>query len=373
MEVAEPVQIRLGTPNMTSNKKVLLISATAGAGHIRAAEALLSELQTQHPEITAEHINLMDYSHPSLRFAFSTAYNFSIQHSPFLYEITYKLSNNKISGFFLKSLASFLRITTGKYRQKIKDFQPDIIISTYFFSSMLLPPTDARVYTVITDYQYHQAWFNKQSIGYFVANEEIKNELKEKNNIKITVSGIPINPIFLQNKNTDELKKTFGINNQLPIILILPCKSGSIAPDAIIETLSDKPYNIIAVAGKNNPDVYQRFLTLKKETQNFWPLPYSDKIDELMRMSNIIITKAGGITVTECLHLGKPLLIVNPIPGQEIHNTEMIIKNHYGIKITELSELNIEIPKILNNSNYLQKAKFSNNPNSLIIETVLSP
>jgi len=356
---------------MTSTKKVLLVSATAGAGHIRAAEALLAELQIKHPEITSEHINLVDYSHPSLRFAFSTAYNFSIRHSPFLYEITYKLSNNEISGFFLTTLASFLRVATGRYRQKIKDFNPDIIISTYFFSTMLLPPTNAKVYTVITDYQYHQAWLNKQSVGYFVATKEIKKKIESESNAKVVVSGIPINPEFLKEKNIEELKKNFGINNQLPTILLLPCQSGTVPPEKMVEILLNKNYNIIAVAGPSNPDVYQKFLKLKKDQQNFWPLPHSKKIDELMRISDVVITKAGGITITECLHLKKPLIIVNPIPGQEVHNTDMLLENNYGIKITELSQLETEIEKILNNPNYLQKAELPDNPNAEIVAIAL--
>ena len=356
---------------MTSTKKVLLVSVTAGAGHIRAAEALLSELNTKHPDIITEHVNLVDFSHPLLRFTLSTAYTFSIRHSPILYEMTYKLSNNNISGTLIKLISSFLRVATGRYRKKIQDFEPDVIISTYFLSTLLLPPTTARVYTVITDYKYHRAWLNQQSVGYFVATEEIKNIIEKEKNVEVVVSGIPIHPEFLKEKNIVELKNNFGINNQLPTILILPCQSGSIAPNQIVEHLLNEPYNIIAVAGKSNHDTYKKFLELKKDKQNFWPLNFSSSIDELMRISDIVITKAGGVTVTECLHLGKPLLIVNPIPGQEEHNTEMLTNNKYGIRITELSQINNEIQKILSDPNYLQKAKLPKNPNDLIISAAI--
>lgn len=356
---------------MTSTKKVLLVSATAGAGHVRAAEALLSELHTKHPDIITEHVNLVDFSHPLLRFTLSTAYTFSIRHSPILYEMTYKLSNNNISGILLRLLSSFLRVATGKYRKKIQDFEPDVIISTYFLSTLLLPPTTARVYTVITDYKYHRAWLNKQSVGYFVATDEIKKIIEKESDAEVTVNGIPIHPEFLKEKNVEDLKNKFGVNNHLPAILLMPCQSGTIAPDQIAKHLLNQPYNIIAVAGKNNHETYKKFLELKKSNQNFWPLEYSNTIDELIRMSDIVITKAGGVTVTECLHLGKPLLIVNPIPGQEKHNTEMLVKNNYGIRITELSEINNEIKKILNEPNYLQKAKLPDDPNDLIISAVI--
>ena len=357
---------------MSSPKKVLFVSCAAGAGHVRAAEALLSELQTKHPEIITDHLDLVDFSHPALCFILSTAYISSVRHYPLLYKLIYELSNNKTSNILLNILAFFLCVITKKYRQKIRDFNPDIIISTYFFSTALLPPTSAKIYTVITDYKHHQVWFNKKSVGYFVATEEIKKEIESQSDAKVVVSGIPINPEFLKEKNTEKIKNDFGLNNQLPTILILPCQSGTIAPDKIVKQILNKPYNIIAVAGKSNPNIYKNFLELKKEAQNFWPLPYSDKIDELMRMSDVIITKAGGITITECLHLGKPIIVVNPIPGQEEHNTEMILKNNYGVKIEDLAQLETEITKILGDKNYLKKAKLPDNPNAVIIDFCLS-
>ena len=356
---------------MASVKKILLVSATAGAGHVRAAEALLGELRIKHPEIVAEHIDLVRYSHSLLRLTFSSSYNFSIRHYPLLYELTYKLSNNKLSGTLLKILAVFLRLTTSQFRNKIQAFDPDIIISTYFLSTLLIPPARAKICTVITDYQFHQAWLNDKTSVYFVANEEIKKKIEGESGARVIVSGIPAHPDFLREKNIDELKKNFGLGNELPVILILPCKSGKIRPEEIVKKLLSGKYNIIAVAGKNNPDTYQKFLRLKDGQYKFWPIAHSDKVDELMRMSDLVITKAGGITITECLRLKKPMIIVNPIPGQEEHNTKMIEKNHYGARINDLLQLEKEVEKILNHPGYFSPADLPPDPNSTIIETAL--
>ena len=332
--------------------KLLLISAAAGAGHVRAAEAIKKQTEIDHPDWQIEHIDLLDYlSIPSKKIFFDS-YGMIIKKAPFLWGLICRIFNRpeitKISDQIVKGLIIF---HAQKITNYINVFKPDIIICTHPTATNIVTTQEKnlvkkpQLWTVVTDYKMHLFWINQQS-KYFVPNEENKIFLINNHNFKkenIVISGIPVDNIFYK-KEENNLKNKYSLNEN-PTILLLSGGEGLIKSDKIAkEIIKQKiPLNLIAIAGKN--------IKLKEKLKNIIPpaninyeaIGWTEKISDYMKMADIIITKPGGMTITECLTLNKPIIIIHPIPGQEEYNTEFLLKN----KLAQVCHKNKNINKIL--------------------------
>jgi len=360
---------------MTYPKKVLLVSCAAGSGHLKAAEALFLTLQHKNPEITVEHIDLIQYTGPFTRLFIAESYDWLIKNCPKIYGYIYLLSNNPIFLKLLQLISPLLRLDGKKFSEKIINFNPDLIVSTYFLPPFFLPKNyKTPLDVVMTDYQYHYAWLSPGIRNIFVTHADIKEAIQDKTKANIIVSGLPLRPDFFINKNIEEIKQKIGINNNQHTILIMPCNSGKIRVEELIKKIinnTDNKLNVLAIAGKNNRKLYRKIKELPAGKNNLITFDFYEKTDELMRISDLIITKAGGLTISECLHLKKPMILVNSIPGQEEHNIKFLEKNNYGLKLNSLENLNEYIDSILNKKISLEIQPLMSNPNDIILQNSL--
>ena len=345
---------------MIKNKKILILSLSTGSGHTRAAEAIKKTILQQYPHINVEHIDMLHYLSNPFKRATVDAYDLLIKTSPELWGILYKHSNN----------ATFLNIT-NKYSKKIKNFntkklhkylqeyQPNYIISTHFFCTDIYlsgkekHSCNAPISTVITDYRLHELWLVDNTDHYFVPTEQIKTQMIERGIDKqtITVSGIPIDPVFYQ--NIPPQKKQTDTN-----ILVMSGGQGLGQVEKIVKSLTKTlsfPYTITAITGKNKK--LQKKLK-KQNNPNITVIGWTNNIEQYMRRADIIISKPGGLTTTECITLGKPLIAINPIPGQEEANAQYIEKHGYGLvakSITDLPQLIQQAKKLQITTKKIQK------------------
>lgn len=330
-------------------KKLLLVSCSTGAGHFRAAEALRLTAQKLYPETQVLHINLADYlSGPSKLIGISS-YNPLTHKLPKFYKFIYFFTDRPLTQKFLRLIKPILQSGAKKFLKKVADYAPDHIISTHFFPQLILPKNyPAPLDTIITDYHVHRIWLTQNVRNFFVASEETKKEL-EKLGIKSMASGIPIYPDFTETKNVGALKSNFGIDNNWPTVLIMPISRGSVKAKKVINTIFTlrKDINVVAIAGADDKEILRDFEEIKKSFPNFIVLERVKNIDEWMRVADVIVSKAGGLTITEAIYLQKPLIIVNPIPGQEDYNAAYLEKNGYGLKASSADDLAGKIQLIL--------------------------
>jgi len=326
-----------------------------------------------YPDVQVLHIDFADYCSWAAKIPTINFYDFSISRAPKLYSTTYALSDNTSVPKVLAAFKFLLSAGVKKILKKIKDYQPDYIISTHFLAPMVLPKNlPAPLDTVITDYHAHRIWLTPNVRNFFVATEEIKNDL-EKFGVKSIVSGIPIHPKFFRHKEKDELKKQFGIDNDLPVVLLMPIKKGNItAKDAVTAIFScNKDVNLVAVTGKNNDATFKALEKIKNSGQkNFIILKNANNIDEWMRVADVVVSKAGGLTISECIYLQKPMVIINPIPGQEDYNADYIEKNNFGFKANSNDELAKNIQKILYEKTGTTKKYCTSNACEIILNEV---
>lgn len=337
-------------------KKVLIISCTGGSGHIRAAEAIKKTCEEFYETIECKHINLVDFSGWLLKLSMVHSYNFLVKHRPKIFRKIYYYTDANAGDKSLKKTMPLLKISGKKILKEVEDFNPDRIICTHFLPPILLEKAQIScpVDVVVTDFYAHQSWSIPSVRALFVGAEDTKEHLS-KNKIPIIVSGIPIDPIFYKNKNISELKQKFRLLHNSKTILVL---SGGVSlidmsqeVGEILKNFSDQRLNIIVISGKNNQKAYEKLCALHFYNHNYKILEFTTEIDEYMRIADVVITKPGGLTLSECLFLQKPLILINPIPGQEEKNAEYIIKHKFGYLAQNINELLKQLEKILNKKN----------------------
>lgn len=335
---------------MPSQKKLLILSCSTGTGHTRAAEALRLTCATVRPDIEVLHLDMAPYLGWFTRTTVVTSYNLIFTYIPKVYKLIYSVSDSWVIQKFFKLLAPIISFGDRRLLKKINQYRPNYIISTHYLAQIILPDNFyCPIDTVITDYYPHKTWLCPNVRNFFVPTEEVKASL-EKLHTQVIASGIPIDPEFLKEKDKALLKEKLGIHNSWPVVLIMPMGAEKIAVKQIVEHIyqENKGNEInIAVISDKKTDLpsYKNLLSLEKV----------ENIDEWMRIADVIITKAGGLTITEALQLQKPMIIINSIPGQEDYNAEYLEKNHFGVTANSASDVAKNLFEILDNKINLNK------------------
>lgn len=323
-------------------KRILIISASAGQGHVRAGNALLEAAHAFFSDsVEIDHIDMLEHVTPALRRTFTDGYTRLIKTFPRVWEFIYKTADTTtFSEQFYAVTQPISRAGSKQFLQYIVDYKPDYIICTHSFPAQTIQHSKIEAIDhiplsiVVTDYALHHFWIVPQVSHYFVATEKMKWDLirQDVSEPRIHISGIPIAPSFLAPINKTALQKKHSIIPGQPVILLLSGGEGLIHTDEIVEELKDVsfPCTLIAVAGKNTRlEKKLRKMSLPPHI-NYIPLGWTDDMHELMHLTDIVVSKPGGLTVSECIALEKPIISITPIPGQEEYNAEYILENNFG-------------------------------------------
>ena len=284
-------------------KKILILSASTGAGHVRAAEALLATVKKYAPDAEVRHIDIAHLLSRPARTLIVESYNKLAGRFPNAWEFLYKKTQEKKSLQQAAFFPNLIHRIDGTPIQKIVDqFQPDIIVSTHFLPALFLK-TKTPIATVITDYGIHPFWLLGHSNAYFVSTDDMKQDMVAAgvSPVAIHVSGIPIHPSFYEKKIQKEALAE-------KVILVLSGGYGSKRTDHIVQTLFrlQEPATIISIAGKNKR-LEQMLSRLTPPAHiHHRVIGWTDAIQDSMRIADVIIGKPGGLTVTECIALKKP-------------------------------------------------------------------
>lgn len=324
------------------NKKILVVSLAAGAGHVRAAKALEKTARNLFPELTIRHIEISAYADSLFKTLYISLYDQMASHVPSLWGLVYKTVNIKAVPEALEFLSSPIKQKSlTPFYQEIEAWRPDHLICTHSVPAAALAHApksyqiSAPLSLIITDYAFNNGWVVEGVNDYFVATEDIKKEIianYPNKKFKITVSGIPIDPVFYEEKSAERLRDYYDIAQPEPVITILGGGTGLLDISELISELFilTKPLTIIAIAGKNEK-MKEKILSLNPPSHvRLIPIGWTDRIDEYMRLADVVVSKPGGLTTTECLILGKPIIAVAPIPGQEEGNANFIVKRNLG-------------------------------------------
>lgn len=318
--------------------KVLVTHVPAGSGHLKAAEAVAGAVKQLKPNAETILLNGLDEMPRSYQYAFTEGYLGLIHHWPFLWGLLYHaLDFPGIAGAATFKIHRLSNSFQGKALEGILlREKPDVFIATHFFpvevaSHLKLKGLlKGRVIAVITDYMPHNVWIAPGIDTYAVGMDLTKEELVRRGIPagKIQVTGIPIDPKFSRKGDRDELAAKLGIDKEKFTLLIVSGGFGTGPIEELVQELRNIPDRLQAliVTGKNTA-LYQKLEALRPSfPHDLKVYGFVDNMDELMDVADLMVTKPGGLSCTEALTKGLPMVLVAPIPGQEARNARIIEK-----------------------------------------------
>ena len=340
-----------------SQQRVLMISVSAGSGHVRAAEALL-ETSAQFDQVTAQHIDVMKTVSRSFRGMYSDFYRHLINHAPALWAYLYRKTDHAQSTDLSTILRRFIEQTcTRNLIRQIVEFKPDHIICTHFLPADLLSREirkarlNCGLWVQITDFDLHKLWVQSRVSGYFAANQEVAFKLREHGvpSNKIHVTGIAVAPAFLSEPSRHQTRAELRLDQDRVTALILSGGTGvgSVSEIAAHLLNNNLQLQVIGIAGND----VQRQAELQQLATQFpgrlVALGFSKCIEKLMAASDVVISKPGGLTSSECLIMGVPMLLVDPIPGQEERNGDYLMERGAALKAHDIVSLDYKLRQLL--------------------------
>ncbi len=353
---------------MSKSIRILVLSVSAGAGHGRAAEALRAEAQAHFPGITAKHIDVMTLVPRSFRALYAEYYIKLVEHHPsvwaYLYHATDKMPRDALFAKFQRAIE---RLNTHKLRDTLEEFAPEHIICTHFLPAELLAHDIKRrravppVWVQVTDFDLHRMWVQPGMRGYFAASDEVAFRMVQSGipRANVRVTGIPIMPAFSQNLDRAECARELGVKPDKTTLLLMTGGAGIAGGQQLIESLLALPgdFQVIALAGRNEQLLanYQRFAAAN--ANRIFPLGFTTTIERIMACADLAVTKPGGLTVSECLAVGLPMVLISPIPGQEERNADYLMEQGVAVKAQDAVALEYKIEYLLSHGEKLARMR----------------
>ncbi|AET68410.1 UDP-N-acetylglucosamine:LPS N-acetylglucosamine transferase [Desulfosporosinus orientis DSM 765] len=348
--------------------RILVFSASFGAGHIMAAEALIQAFKDIKPSVEIIHEDYMGLYNNVVNRMIKSSYISIIKCAPKLWGTFYHSTKN------LTYDSIFQRLINKIGRKQLTDYvyslQPDLIICTYPTISGLLAELKSSgelnipLVTVITDYTTHCQWIHPGVDMYIVGSSQVSDGLVERgiNPKSIQLTGIPVSPNFDRILNHQEVRKDLGLKNDRFTFLIMGGAYGVLSNIKWMckyIAAADAPIQGIVVCGKDQR-LYNSLDSVLEEARNpIVRFNFVDNIDVLMTASDAIITKAGGLTVSEALTKHLPMIIYKPIPGQEENNANYIEAIGAGKIAYTQQEMQSIVKELIENRDITDKMRLS--------------
>lgn len=356
-------------------KRVLILSAAAGTGHIKAAEALEKAFNAAPEFGEVIHQDALQYTNKFFRDFYSKLYARLVQNAPNFVGWWYKTSDEPWRTDAMRHALD--RLNTRPLIKFMKEFQPDYTVCTHFMPAGIMAQLiergklQSQLSIVVTDFDFHSMWLSRTFHHYFVAIDETKAHLEVLGlpAKHITVSGIPVDPAFGETADPAELKKKYGFDPDIPLLLVSAGALSVTPMEYILERMVKMTHKaqLLVVCGQNE--------LLKNDVEKVarnHPLihvvGYTDRMADFMKMADLFVGKPGGLTTAEALSVGLPMVIVSPIPGQEERNSDHLLEDGVALKCNEFTTLAFKIDRLLGDPARLasmrENAKKNGRPNA---------
>lgn len=340
--------------------KIIITYASAGAGHLKAAEAAFTYIKENYKDVDVKSVDVLSTTDTFFATSYNYGYAFLVRHMPFLWRLAFWVTDVKFLRWISRPIVSFAdRLHTVKFSRFLIKENPDYIISAHFMTSQIAArlkrkhKITSKLITIVTDFGVHPFWISRYTDLYVVASDYTHQQLLLKGaSTKDMVRewGIPISAKFTRPIDKQAVCNKLGLSQEKFTVLIATGSFG-IGP---IEEIADLLYNdvqILIVCARNNK-LYEK-LKAKNYPSSVVVFAFIDNIEELMSIADVIVTKPGGLSISESLTMGLMPIFIAPIPGQEMENIKAL--EHYGVGVE------IEDPRLIKDKILALK----NNPQQL--------
>lgn len=327
-------------------KKFLIISMKAGFGHLRAGEALADYAQSCLPDIIARHLDAGEIAPAPARLFNQKMYETMVREFPELWGRAYKAFDHRVPARALRHISRLQAPFCRKLIQEIVSYRPDAVIFTYVGIAQLLAPSchrrlpGAKLAMVVTDYHGHSLYNIPAIDRFFVADDFVGKDLAAAgvDPSKIKITGIPVKKTFYADYNRQKIKRKLNLDNGAKNVLFVSRFDKDFLLPALEKILAlSERVNLIMVCGGNGT-LYKKVKSCVRG-QNFKLLRWTNRLDQYMKAADAVVSKPGGLTISECLALGKKIVMIDPIPGQEERNAEFVVRRGYGRMANNAEEI----------------------------------
>ncbi len=342
--------------------KIMLLTAATGGGHIRAAHAVEQHIRdnTDCDVVTVDALKAVG------RFLDKTvcdSYLFMAKKAPALFGRLYRRTNRQ--SHFSNLVPRLTGLFSGLLLPAIQDYGPDVIVTTHPFATEMVADlkkdglVSAPLICIITDYGVHRAYIADQVDAYVVASDDMIPELRAfgVDEAKVHPFGIPVHDVFFDRGDRDAILRELNLDPELPTVLFM---AGSFGVSNIIKLYrelgaSDAGMQIIVITGRNQ----KLFDAFQKELAGEPPVPtrlifFTGEVEKYMHAADLLVTKPGGLTVSEALACGLPMAVFDAIPGQEEDNADFLATHDMCVRLKKDGDFGEEISSLLREKKRLQ-------------------
>jgi processive 1,2-diacylglycerol beta-glucosyltransferase len=350
-----------------SRPRIVILSASVGSGHVRAAHAMEAALAQTLPDALIAHVDVLKLTNIMFRRAYGAGYLRAAQSAPHFLGWMYDfLDHPGDDGVTTRARLAFERFNLRRLRRLLTGQPWDLAINTHFLPTALiarLRENDVVNFpqvTVVTDFDVHGMWIQPRCEKFYVATAEARANAMASglSADQVVVTGIPVDPRFGQGSR-ESARRCWGLAMDKPVVLQMAGGFGIGPIERIHELICqvEHPLQIVTVAGRNEaakgaveamecPSRHERRV-----------LGFTDQMHELLPAADVIVTKPGGLTSSECLASGCVMVIVEPIPGQEDRNADFLLENGCGIKVNNLASLPLKLAALLSDPAKLRRMR----------------
>jgi processive 1,2-diacylglycerol beta-glucosyltransferase len=351
--------------------RILIATVTAGAGHLAAAAALDEAWRAFRPGDAVEKLDVSKFFSPLHRKIVSDGYVTLVEHAPELWGMMFKKTDDpKLTRRLNRVKQIFPSNSRARFIRYVKHFEPDAVLCTHYLPLETLgqmrrretrnrkpkagepmAPCSPRplVVSVVTDFEAHALWMEHCVDLYCVAAEETKARLVARgaDPKSVLATGIPISGRFSLKHDPKAVRGKMGLRDDQPVLLVLSGGFGMGPVEEILAALDNvsHAFQTVVVTGRN--EELRRELAGQDRKHPTHILGFASNMHELMAIADLIISKPGGLTSSEALALGKPLFILNPIPGQEAANSDFLLERGAAIKVNRVEDLPFRLEQLL--------------------------
>lgn len=354
---------------MSEINKVILVSAKAGTGHIRAAEAIEEAFHLHHPAVSVRHIEMLEYTNPIFRNLYSGGYNRLAGNYTTLWRMLYEKSDTMSPTGIAKRMTEFInRLNSHPFMSLMKREDPDAMVVTHFMAAEILARMRRRgklrglLHVMVTDFDVHSMWIHEGVDSYMVASEEIAELVRMKGvpAERIRVTGIPIVAAFSEEfSDKRSMRRKLNLREEPMTVLISAGGFGLSRVERTVAMLAEAvpDVQIIAIAGRNEKLKRDLEAVAAQHPGRVVPTGFVTNMHELMTASDFAVAKSGGLTVSECMALGLPMIVFNPIPGQEERNADYLLENGAALRANSPAQLLHKFKLLMGNPARLEEMR----------------
>lgn len=348
-----------------SGKNILVVTASMGSGHNKAANAVAEAIKRKYP---VNKINVIDFMSTETAYFNSLVkdiYLKMLDHTPSVYEFFYKFTSDSTKGSTIQSV--FAHAMKKDMRELIKKYEADMVICTHPFpcaaASYLKQTGEINIplITVMTDFCVHQFWLYKNIDIYFTANDLLKKEMVNQGLLeeRIFVTGIPVGYNFREDYNRDDLLAKFKLEKDKPVALIM---GGGLGLGGVKNALCQlerlkKDIQILVITGANVALWSEMNEYAQHSKHKIFVWGYSHNIQEFMSVATFLISKPGALTISEALTRELPMILHDPIPGPEVDNAKFVSDNGAAIWVKHQDTLDAVVREVLSDATILPKLR----------------